>query len=105
MGQFSVYRNPGRNREVVPFVISLQNRRFERAAIRLVAALVVRKLGPAEEHPLAPRFMVRGQEVMLDLFNLASVMASRLGEPVAELADDESRGRIQRALDEFLSQV
>ncbi len=40
----------------------------------------------------------------MDVFNLATLPANRLGTPAASLADEDSRARLTRALDEFLSQ-
>lgn len=42
---------------------------------------------------------------MLDLLNMASVPTLRLTTPIARLDGDASRAKIQRALDEFLSQA
>jgi toxin CcdB len=105
MTQFDVLKNPGRQREVVPFVVVLQNARFDRGATRFVAPLVLSKLANIAEHYLAPRFTIHGTEVVMDVFNLATIPADRLGTPVASLADEESRSKLIRALDEFLSQA
>jgi len=105
MAQFDVYKNPGRQREAVPFVVSLQNRRFDHWATRFVAPLLLRRLAGTEPHYVAPHFTVSGQEVVLDVFNLAAIPANRLGAPVAALADDDSRSKIFRAIDELISQV
>jgi toxin CcdB len=105
MAQFDVFKNPGRQREAIPFVVSLQNRRFDRAATRFVAPLVLRRLAGTEPHYLAPHFTVAGLELVLDVFNLATLPASRLGAPVAALDDEESRSKIIRAIDELISQV
>lgn len=105
MAQFDVFANPGQRRGVVPFVVALQNARYDRAATRFVAALVLQAAIRVEAHWLAPAFTVAGQDVVLDLFNLATVPASRLGTPVASLANEESRMKLVRALDEFLSQA
>ncbi len=105
MAQFDVFRNPGRQRELIPFVVVLQNARFDRGGTRFVAPLVRSEVARIAAHYLAPRFIVADAEVILDVFNLATVPADRLGQPVASLADDESRARLGRALDEFVSQV
>lgn len=105
MAQFDVLKNPGRQREAIPFVVVLQNARFDRGATRFVAPLVLSKLTNIAEHYLAPRFTIDGTEVVLDVFNLATIPADRLGTPVASLADEESRAKLMRALDEFLSQA
>lgn len=105
MAQFDVFANPGRQREVTPYVVALQNSRFDRALTCFVAALVKRDLAPNMAHHVAPRFMVLGEDVVLDVFNLATLPASRLGAPVASLADEDSRVKLVRAMDEFLSQA
>jgi toxin CcdB len=105
MAQFDVVKNPGREREAIPFVVVLQNARYDRGATRFVAPLVLSKLINIIEHYLAPRFTIHGVEVVLDVFNLATLPANRLGTPVASLADEESRAKLMRALDEFLSQA
>ncbi len=105
MAQFDVLRNPGRQREAIPFVVVLQNARFDRGATRFVAPLILSKLANIAEHYLAPRFTVDGLEVVMDVFNLATLPADRVGMRVASLADEESRSKLMRALDEFLSQA
>jgi toxin CcdB len=105
VAQFDVLPNPGRQREAVPFVVVLQNVRFDRGATRFVAPLVLSRLANIAEHYLAPRFTINGTEVVMDVFNLATLPADRLGAPVASLADEESRSKLIRALDEFLSQA
>ena len=42
VAQFDVFANPGRQRDAVPYVVALQNSRYDRAATRLVAALAAR---------------------------------------------------------------
>ena len=83
----------------------LQNERFDRAGIRFVAPLVRADAARVTEHYLAPRFTVQDTEVALDLFNLATLPVDRLGRPVTRLDDEESRGKLIRALDEFISQA
>jgi len=39
--QFDVHRNPGQRRDAMPFVVTLQNGRYDRAATRLVAPLLL----------------------------------------------------------------
>lgn len=105
MAQFDVHRNPGRLRDSIPYLVVLQNARYDRASTRFVAPLVLRSAVAVEEHTLTPRFLVEGQPVFLDVFNLATLPAARLGSPIASLADEESRARIIRALDELTSQA
>jgi toxin CcdB len=105
MAQFDVHRNPGRQRETIPYVVVLQSSRFDRSTTRFVGPLVTVRHAAVREHYLAPRFAVMGEEVMLDVFNLATLPAERLGQPVASLGDEEARTRLTRALDELLSQA
>lgn len=103
MVQFDVHHNPGRQREAIPYVVVLQTDRLSRSATRFVAPLVRQSAAPVEVHYLAPRFIVDGTAVVLDVFNLATIPADRLGPPAASLADDESRTKLMRVMDEFLS--
>jgi toxin CcdB len=105
MAQFDVFRNPGRQRDAIPFVVVLQNDRFDRGATRFVAPLVRTSLIAIEVHALAPRFTIEACEVVMDVFNLATLFADRLGSPVASLRDEESRAKLIRALDELVSQA
>jgi toxin CcdB len=100
MAQFDVFRNPGRHRNTTPFVVVLQSARFDRGATRCVAPLVFRSEAATEEHDLAPRFTIAGQEVVMDNFNLATLFAKRLGGPIASLAGDAARSKLTGALDE-----
>ncbi len=105
MAQFDVFRNPGRQREAIPYVVVLQNARFDRGLTRFVAPLVRIGTAAIEVHALAPRFVVEGSEVVMDVFNLATIFADRLRAPIASLRDDESRSKLIRVLDELVSQA
>jgi toxin CcdB len=105
MAQFDVLKNPGRQQEAIPFVVVLQNARFDRSTTRFVAPLVLSKLADIVEHYIAPRFSIHGLEVVMDVFNLATLPVNCLGTPVASLADEKSRAKLMRALDEFVSQA
>jgi len=104
VAHFDVHRNPGRRAAAIPYLASLQNARFDRAASRFVAPLVLVRTG-GEAHYLAPLFTVEGRHVFLDVFNLATLGADRLGETVASLTSDEDRTKIIRAIDELISQA
>lgn len=58
-----------------------------------------------DEHHLAPRFVVQGLVVVLSVFELVTLRTARLGPWITRLDDDPSRAKIQRALDELLSQA
>jgi hypothetical protein len=100
--QFSVHRTPSRS-AVRPFVIVLQSDDFARMPTRVVAPLVrpdaMPQLG-GEHARVAPKLVVRGQDHLLNPFDLATLGVHRLGELVASFADDdEAKRRIQDALD------
>jgi len=105
MAQFDVYVNPGRQRATIPYVVVLQSARFDRSATRFVAPLILRSAVQTEEHYLAPCFAIEGQDVVMDVFNLATLPANRLGQCVVSLTDDLSRSKLIRALDELISQA
>ena len=105
MTQFDVHRNPGRQRDTIPYVVVLQSSRFDRSTTRFVGPLVMVRHAAVREHYLAPRFTVMGEEVMLDVFNLATLPAERLGKSIASLGDEDTRARVVRALDELISQA
>ena len=94
MVQFDVFRNPGRQRDAIPFVVVLQNARYDRVATRLVAPLLRHGAAPIADHSLAPRFIVDGLAVVMDVFNLATAFPDRLEVPVASLADEGSRAKL-----------
>ena len=105
MRQFDVLRNPGRQRDTIPYVVVLQNGRFDRAATRFVAPLILARHANVREHYLVPRFTVEGVEVVMDVFNLATLPTERLGPPVASRVNEDARTRLMRALDELVSQA
>lgn len=104
MAQFDVHRNPGRNREAIPYVVVVQSRRFDGHARRLVAPLLAAGVAGASGYPeMAPRFEVEENPVILDPLQLQTVPTVALGAPVASLADDRHATRIIAAIDVVLS--
>ena len=103
MPQFTIYRNPGRNREI-PFVVQIQSSRLERSMGRVVMPLVRRSASAPPDHPLTPHLHVEGEDVFANPFDLATVAASRLGPAVGVLADP-NQDAIIRALDELVSRA
>jgi len=104
MAQFDVFRNPGRQRDTIPFVVVLQNKRFDAIATRFVAPLVL-GVPRGAEYYLTPSFIIEGRQVTMDVYNLTTVFADKLGDPVASLRDDDSSAKLIRAIDEFTSQA
>lgn len=104
MAQFDVHRNPGRNRDAIPYVVVVQSRRFDGHARRLVAPLLAAGAVGAGSYPeMAPRFEINGSTVILDPLQLQTVPAAALGAPLASLADDQHASRIISAIDVVLS--
>jgi toxin CcdB len=104
VAQFDVFDSPVR-RHVMPYLVSLQATRLESSAGRLVMPLVVPAALPLEDHWLTPSVTVAGQRLIANPFDLATIPLARLGRPVASLADDESRAKLIRAIDELISQA
>lgn len=103
MAQFDVFANTGRQRHPVPYFVALQNARYDGFTSRFVAPPVLRSAIRVEMYEIAPWFTVAGHEVVLDVLNLATIPTDRLGRAVASLADEDSRAKLVRAMDEFLS--
>jgi toxin CcdB len=83
----------------------LQNKRFDRIGTRFVAPLVLGRPPSAVETHLTPHFIVEGRQVTMDVFNLTTILADRLGKPIASLTDEDARAKLIRAIDEFISQA
>ncbi|MEE8663146.1 MAG: CcdB family protein [Acetobacter sp.] len=103
MPQFTIYRNPGRNRDI-PFVVQIQSNRLDRSLGRVVMPLVKRSGSAPPNHPLTPHLHVEGEEVFANPFDLATVPAARLGAVVGVLAEPD-QDMIIRALDELVSRA
>lgn len=104
MGQFDVHRNPGANRESIPFVVVVQSSLFDAFRRRVVVPLVRKSLlGPIHQPRLNPSFTVKGTAVVLHPLEIVSVPIEKLGKPVASLASHGAR--ISDALDQVLSRV
>lgn len=102
MAQFDVYRNSGRQRDSIPYVVVVQSAIFDGYNRRVVVPLVRESAVGAAAHPrLNPTFKVQNVTVALHPLQIVSVSARDLGEPVDSLAAES--GRIIAALDELLS--
>lgn len=89
----------------MPFVVSLQSGRLDRAASRLVIPLVEPAAFAGEDHWLTPLVLVEGRQLIANPFDIATIPLARLGAPIGTLADEDSRSRLLRALDELVSQA
>jgi toxin CcdB len=101
--QLSVHRNPGRNKAVIPFVVTVQSNRFRTSAHRVVVPLVAARVFGVPDSDVGPRFVVEGQDVVLDPLQITNVPHKALGPAVASLVDDGDR--VMFALDVLLSRA
>lgn len=104
MGQFDVHRNPGTNRDSIPFVVVVQSSIFDGYRRRVVVPLVRKSLlGPVHQPRLNPSFTIRGTAVVLHPLEIVSVPLEKLGKPIGSLASHGAK--IADALDALLSRV
>lgn len=104
MAQFDVHRNPGANRDAIPYVVVLQSAAFDEFRRRVVVPLVRKSYLRRIHHPkFNPTFVIGGLQVVLHPLELVSVPTDRLGEPVASLA--EQGGQIIDAMDELITRA
>ncbi|MBO1077062.1 CcdB family protein [Roseomonas marmotae] len=99
--QFGVFRNPGRNKAVIPYVLVVQSNRFRHSGRRVVVPLISARSFAPPESDIGPRFIIGGEGVVLDPLQVTNVPAAVLGDPVASLEQEEER--IVRALDVMMS--
>lgn len=103
MAQFDVYRNSGRQRSVIPYLLTVQSRRFDASARRVVVPLLVSEALAATDPGFTPSFVVEGRMVVLNPLNMASIPAEALGDGVCSLRDDGDR--IIAAIDLLISRA
>jgi len=101
--QFAVFRNSGRNEDIL-FVVQLQSTRLERSVGRVVMPLVRRSSAAPPDHPLTPHLAVQGSIVYANPLNIATVAVTRLKD-VLEVLSDGDQDRIIRAIDEMVSRA
>jgi toxin CcdB len=105
MAQFDVHINLGRNRSSVPYVVTVQSRRFDAAGTRLVAPLMRPSGLPGAEPGVAPKFVIQTAPVLLNPLLLFAAPVSALGPVVASLSADQDASRIIAAVDQVISQT
>jgi toxin CcdB len=89
MPQFDVRRNPRGG--AYPFVVDLQSESLGRLATRIVAPLVaVKRYAPKPITRLNPIARIKGTDYVVVMQDLASILASELGEIVGSLGDRRS---------------
>src|SRR5262249_804854 len=102
MAQFDVYRNPGRYRDSIPFVVAVQSSLYDSYRRRVVLPLVDKSsIGKITNARLNPTFRIKGRSVVLHPLETVSVANENLGEFVQPL--EEEGDAIIAALDEMLT--
>jgi toxin CcdB len=103
MAQFDVHRNRTAARSGIPYLVMVQSQRFDASARRVIAPLLLADKLQSTEPSLTPKFVIEGQDVVLNPLQLASVPTDQLGEKVCSLADDSDR--IIAAIDLLISRA
>ena len=107
MKQFDVYRNAGRNRTSIPYVVVVQSSWFEKSRRRVVVPLVslaeLQRTTRLPASPVNPVFTIEGREVVLNPLEIVSVPVEVLKDRVDSLGDEGDR--IIAALDELFSRA
>lgn len=104
MAQFDVHRNPGKQRDSIPFVVIVQSSRFDTYRRRVVVPLVKQSaLGALGHTDLNPCFTIAGETVVLHPLEIVSVAQENLGEFVVSLA--HAGEQITQALDVLLTRA
>jgi hypothetical protein len=84
--QFSVYRNPGRNKPAIPFVVVAQANDFRSSASRVVVPLVSLDEFPLSDREVSPHFTIGDAKVAFSPLQITNVPCDILADPVASLA-------------------
>ena len=101
MAQFDVYRNSGKHRDTIPYVVAVQSKLFDNYRRRVVVPLVkAQSIGEVPNPRFNPAFKIANTTVVLHPLEVVSVAVADLGKPVASLAKEADR--IIGALDELL---
>ena len=107
MAQFDVYRNTGKQREAIPYIVVVQSSLFDSYRRRVVIPMVrhshLDNAALLAGSPLNPAFTVEGIEVVLHPLEIVSVATDQLGEKVATL--EQEGDRITAAMDELLTRA
>ncbi len=91
MAQFDVHRNMGPQKAIIPYVVVVQSRRFDRAGRRVVIPMVLESVVQHTEPRLNPGFEIEGTRVVLNPLQMVSVAVERLGDLVGSLKGDGDR--------------
>lgn len=104
MAQFDVHRNPGQQRDSIPYVVLVQSAIFDGYQRRVVIPLVRKShIGAVQHAGFNPSFSIKGESLILHPLEIVSVPAKQLGKPIASLADHADR--IIAALDTLITRA
>ena len=104
MAQFDVYRNVGKQKDSIPFVVVAQSRLFDGYRRRVVIPLVRKaELSQIPNPRLNPTFKVKSIAVVLHPLEVVSVANEHLGERVGSLVQEGDA--IIAALDELFTRA
>jgi toxin CcdB len=104
MAQFDVYRNSGKNRDIIPYVVVVQSTLFDDYKRRVVVPLVrASAVGKITNPRFNPTFKIGNNSVVLHPLETVSVAIENLGKPMGSLAPEADR--IIGAMDELLTRM
>lgn len=104
MAQFDVHRNPGKNRDAIPFVVTAQSSLCDGYRRRVVVPSVRKStLGKIANARFNPTFKVAAVALVLHPLEIVSVPIEGLGELVGSLAKEGDR--VMDALDALLTRA
>jgi toxin CcdB len=99
---YTVYNNPGRNRQS-PYIVVVQSNRFRQVARCVVVPLVAGHVFRTSASDIGPQFIVEHNVVILDPLQITNISKALLNKPITSLADHEDV--IIHAIDVMLSRA
>lgn len=103
MSHFDVHRNTAGLRRTVPYVVTVQSRRFDEWRGRVIVPLVDRQAEPPIDPGLNPIFEIEGRSVVLHPLQIGTVRTAILGKFVCSSSDDSNR--VIAAIDLLISRA
>lgn len=104
MAQFDVHRNGGKQKDTIPFVVTVQSSLFDGYRRRVVIPLVKKtEINQIPNPRLNPTFRIKNLAVVLHPLEIVSVTNDHLGERIGSLATEGDA--IIAALDELVSRA
>ena len=103
MAQFDVHRNTGPQKNVIPYIVTVQSRRFDLARRRVVIPMVLQSAIQSPDPIFNPSFEIEGSTVVLNPLHMVSIALERMGERVTSLTGEG--GRVIAAIDLLISRA